>query len=280
MDLARSTSAARLRRDPRPLLVEDERSIEARHVRRRRRPSRHGPRLFVRSPLARRGIVEHRHFGALELPGVAAVFVASDLNPDVREPWYSTMGKDVPDTPRPPMAEGEVRFVGDLRLLVIAGEPLRRGGCRLSSSTSSTNRCHLWSTISKRCSRRSSSTSHMPDRRRRLNGAKPGRSKRHAGRRVRCLGLRRSTSRHMSPFRWRRTVSIVEWSSGELTMWAANRRRTKYACSASRFARPARASHPRDIMRDTGGGFGQKTVAENTGGDVSHARGTGRCRRR
>ena len=49
-----------------------------------------------------------------------AVFTAADLNPGVHEQWYTSMGKDVPDTPRPPLAEGEARHVGDPVALVVA----------------------------------------------------------------------------------------------------------------------------------------------------------------
>ena len=48
------------------------------------------------------------------------VFTAADLNPDVREAWHAVAGKDVPDTPRPPLADGEVKFVGDPVALVVA----------------------------------------------------------------------------------------------------------------------------------------------------------------
>ncbi len=75
---------------------------------------------FVRSPYARARIVSIDASAALELPGVHMVLTAADLNPGVHEAWYSQAGKDVPDTPRPPMAEDEVRFVGDLVALVIA----------------------------------------------------------------------------------------------------------------------------------------------------------------
>ena len=49
-----------------------------------------------------------------------AVFTAADLNPDVREAWYTGTGNQVPDTPRPPLAEGEARFAGDPVALVVA----------------------------------------------------------------------------------------------------------------------------------------------------------------
>ncbi|EUA68569.1 molybdopterin-binding domain of aldehyde dehydrogenase family protein [Mycobacterium xenopi 4042] len=48
------------------------------------------------------------------------MFTAADLNPDVHEAWHAVAGKDVPDTPRPPLAEGEAKFVGDPVAMVVA----------------------------------------------------------------------------------------------------------------------------------------------------------------
>ena len=75
---------------------------------------------FVRSPFARARINGIDTSAALALPGVHAVFVADDLNPDVKEAWHAVIGKDMPDTPRPPLAEGEAKFVGDPVALVVA----------------------------------------------------------------------------------------------------------------------------------------------------------------
>src|SRR5439155_16937799 len=75
---------------------------------------------FVRSPFARAGIRGIDATAALALPGVRAVFTAADLNPGVHEQWYTSMGKDIPDTPRPALADDEVRFVGDPVALVVA----------------------------------------------------------------------------------------------------------------------------------------------------------------
>src|ERR1700751_5297098 len=75
---------------------------------------------FVRSPFARAAIVGIDTSAALDLPGVRAVFTAADLNPNVEEAWHAVAGKDVPDTPRPPLAEGEAKFVGDPVALVVA----------------------------------------------------------------------------------------------------------------------------------------------------------------
>lgn len=75
---------------------------------------------FVRSPFARATITKVDASAALALPGVHAVFTAADLNDDVVEAWHAVAGKDIPDTPRPPLAVGEVKFVGDPVALVIA----------------------------------------------------------------------------------------------------------------------------------------------------------------
>ena len=49
-----------------------------------------------------------------------AVFTAADLNPDAKEQWHTSVGREGPETPRPPLADDEVRFVGDPVALVVA----------------------------------------------------------------------------------------------------------------------------------------------------------------
>ena len=75
---------------------------------------------FVRSPFARARIEAIDASEARALPGVRAVFLANDLNPGVREQWHTSMGPAVPEVPRPPLAEDQVRFVGDPVALVVA----------------------------------------------------------------------------------------------------------------------------------------------------------------
>ncbi len=75
---------------------------------------------FVRSPFARAGIRAIDTSAALAMPGVLFVFTAADLNPDVKEQWHTSIGPASPETPRPPLAEDEVRFVGDAVALVVA----------------------------------------------------------------------------------------------------------------------------------------------------------------
>src|SRR5262245_41603655 len=55
---------------------------------------------FVRSPFARARIEAIDVNEALALPGVHAVFVAADINPEVHELWFTGMGRHV-STPLP-----------------------------------------------------------------------------------------------------------------------------------------------------------------------------------
>jgi carbon-monoxide dehydrogenase large subunit len=75
---------------------------------------------FVRSPFPRARVLGIEASDALALAGVRFVFTAADLNPGVREQWHTSLGPRSPETPRPPLAEGEVRFVGDPVALVVA----------------------------------------------------------------------------------------------------------------------------------------------------------------
>jgi aerobic carbon-monoxide dehydrogenase large subunit len=75
---------------------------------------------FVRSPYARAALDRIDTAAARALPGVVAVFTAAELNGDAKEQWHTSVGRDTPETPRPPLAEGQVRFVGDPVALVVA----------------------------------------------------------------------------------------------------------------------------------------------------------------
>lgn len=75
---------------------------------------------FVRSPFPRAAIKGIDTSAALALPGVHFVFTAADLNRDAKEQWHTSIGRASPETPRPPLAESEVRFVGDPVALVVA----------------------------------------------------------------------------------------------------------------------------------------------------------------
>ncbi|MEU4311876.1 xanthine dehydrogenase family protein molybdopterin-binding subunit [Nocardia sp. NPDC024068] len=75
---------------------------------------------FVRSPLARARITGIDYTEAAALDGVVAVYTAAELNPLVSEISYALDTPGFPEVPRPPLAEDEVRFVGDPVALVVA----------------------------------------------------------------------------------------------------------------------------------------------------------------
>jgi carbon-monoxide dehydrogenase large subunit len=75
---------------------------------------------FVRSPFARARIEGIDTAAALAVPGVRFVFTAADLNGAMKEQWHTILGPKSPETPRPPLAEDEVRFVGDPVALLLA----------------------------------------------------------------------------------------------------------------------------------------------------------------
>ncbi len=77
---------------------------------------------FVRSPYARATIRGIDTAAAQAAPGVHFVFTAADLNPRMHEQWHTSIGPQSPETPRPPLAEDEVRFVGDPVVLIVADD--------------------------------------------------------------------------------------------------------------------------------------------------------------
>jgi len=75
---------------------------------------------FARSPFPRATVRGIDTSAALAVPGVRAVFTAADLNPGMKEQWHTSIGAQSQETPRPPLAEADVRFVGDPVALVVA----------------------------------------------------------------------------------------------------------------------------------------------------------------
>ena len=75
---------------------------------------------FVRSPVARARITRLDVGAARAADGVRAVFTASDIAGHWHELWASLTGPDGAQPPLRLLADGDVRFVGDLVALVIA----------------------------------------------------------------------------------------------------------------------------------------------------------------
>lgn len=77
---------------------------------------------FVRSPHARARILDIDVSAASALDGVVAVYTAADLGPVAHQISYALDMPGLPPVPRPPLAEDEVRFVGDPVAVVIASD--------------------------------------------------------------------------------------------------------------------------------------------------------------
>jgi len=213
---------------------------------------------FVRSPFARARINGIDAAAALALPGVRAVFTAGDLNPDVKEAWHAVAGKNIQDTPRPPLAEGEVKFVGDPVAVVVAeSRYLAEDAVELvdvdyealpavADFTQAVN---------------SDVVVHeaYPDNvAGGMGGAPPDEETFSSAAHVAEANVYQQI---YAPVPMETRGMVVEWeaSSEELTVWASTQTPHELRAFAARLL-GIPAHGVRVIMRDTGGGFGQKVV--------------------
>jgi carbon-monoxide dehydrogenase large subunit len=213
---------------------------------------------FVRSPFAHARINSIDVSAALALPGVHAVLTAADLNPDVKEAWHAVAGKDVADTPRPPLAESEVKFVGDpVAIVIAANRYLAEDAIELvdvdydplpaiADFTQAVN---------------SEAVVHeaYPDNvAGGLAGAPPDEDAFAAAAYVADEQIYQQS--HV-PVPIETRGLVVEWmaATGELTLWASTQTPHELRAFAARLL-GIPAQGVRVITRDTGGGFGQKVV--------------------
>jgi aerobic carbon-monoxide dehydrogenase large subunit len=217
---------------------------------------------FVRSPVARARISSIDVSGALRLAGVHAVFTAADLNPRVREQWYSLHGPDVPDTPRPPLADGEVRFVGDPVALVVAAD---RYLAEDAAELVVVDYEPLPPVVDYVTAQESDELVH------------PGYPGNLAGELNIPPSPEAAAVFDEAPHVMRETIYqqgyaavpmetrglIAEWSapSGELTIWASTQSPHEVRMFSARLL-GIPAQRVRVVARDTGGGFGQKVVPQ------------------
>ena len=217
---------------------------------------------FVRSPLARARILGVDASEALALPGVHAVFTAEDLHPDVHRPWYSLMGPDVPDTPRPPLAEGEAKFVGDPVALVVADD---RYIAEDAAELVFVDYEPLPPVVDYATAHESEELVHA---------GYPGNLAGELGGRpveeideifARAAHVTRATIHQQAyaavPMETRGLIAEWSASTGEMTIWASTQtpHETRVFCSRLLGLDEHRI---RVVMRDTGGGFGQKAVPQ------------------
>lgn len=213
---------------------------------------------FVRSPFARAKINGIDASAALALPGVRAVFTAADLNPDVKEAWHAVAGKDVPDTPRPPLAEGEAKFVGDpVALIVAESRYVAEDALELVDvdyeplpAITDFTRAHSSDVLVH--------DTYANNVAGGMGGAPPDEETFAS---AACVVKERIYQQIYAPVPIETRGLVVEWSaaSEELTLWASTQTPHELRAFCARLLGIA-AQRVRVIMRDTGGGFGQKVV--------------------
>jgi carbon-monoxide dehydrogenase large subunit len=217
---------------------------------------------FVRSPIPRGRIERIDVSEALALDGVFAVFVAEDLNPGVHELWYAIEGKHAGTPAWPPLAQEEVRFVGDPVALVIAAD---RYIAEDAVELVVVDYEPLPAVLDYETAREAEGTVHpqFPDN---VAGALSLRPISdldpifdNAAHVVRKTIYQQAYS--AVPMETRGLVA--EWSapSGEMTMWASTQSPHEVRAMCSRVL-GIPEHRVRVIMRDTGGGFGQKVLPQ------------------
>lgn len=217
---------------------------------------------FVRSPFARARINGIDASGALALPGVHAVFTAEDLNPDVKEAWHAVAGKDIPDTPRPPLAEGEVKFVGDPVALIVADSRyIAEDAAELVDVDYEPLQAIADFTQAVRLAAESDAVVHdaYPDNvAGGMGGAPPDEELFASAAHVVEANVYQQI---YAPVPMETRGMVVEWtaSTEELTLWASTQTPHELRAFCARLL-GIPAQGVRVIMRDTGGGFGQKVV--------------------
>ncbi|MFV9632247.1 xanthine dehydrogenase family protein molybdopterin-binding subunit [Mycobacterium neumannii] len=213
---------------------------------------------FVRSPFARAKINGVDASAALAMPGVHAVFTADDLNPDVKESWHAVAGKDIPDTPRPPLAEGEVKFVGDPVALVVADS---RYLAEDAVDVVDVDYGPLPAVADFTKAVGSAVVVHeaYPDNVAGGMGGAPPDEETFTN--AACVASANVYQQIHAPVPIECRGMVVEWTPAteELTLWASTQTPHELRAFCARLL-GIPAHNVRVIMRDTGGGFGQKVV--------------------
>ncbi|MGD6749708.1 xanthine dehydrogenase family protein molybdopterin-binding subunit [Streptomyces sp. BH105] len=217
---------------------------------------------FVRSPVARARIISIDADEARQLDGVQAVFVAADLNPAVHEQWYTLNGRDDPDTPRPPLAEGEVRFVGDPVAMVVATD---RYVAEDAAELVVVDYEPLTPVVDYATALDSAEAVH-PEHPGNLVGRLGGRPMADLDPvfdRAPHVVSQTVYQQSYGPIPMETRGIVAEWGAAEreMTIWAATQSPHEVRSFCARLLGTAE-HRVRVVMRDTGGGFGQKVLPQ------------------
>ncbi len=216
---------------------------------------------FVRSPYARARFAGIDASAAVALPGVRAVLTAADINGDVHESWYGQVGKDVPDTPRPPLAETEARFAGDPIALVLAED---RYIAKDAAERVTVDYQPLPAVVEFADATRANACVHEGWERN-IAGQMSGRRWEEVEPSFEDASFTLDETFHQqayvaSPLETRGIIAEWQPAAGELTVWASFQAPHDLRAFAARLLNVAE-NKVRVICRDTGGAFGQKVNA-------------------
>jgi len=217
---------------------------------------------FVRSPLPRATITGIDVSEALELEGVLAVYTAADLNNGVAEISYALDTPGFPEVSRPPLAEGEVRFVGDPVVMVIAQDRYIAEDAAELVFVDYEPLTPIVDYITAAESPELVHAVHAGNSAGGLGGRPPADlasvfdEAAHAVRRT-------IYQQAYSPVPLETRGIIAEWSSGtgELTVWTSTQSPHEVRGFCARLL-GVDEHRVRVIVRDTGGGFGQKVAPQ------------------
>ena len=218
---------------------------------------------FVRSPVARARIAAIDVSEARTVAGVHAVFLAADLNPGAGEQWHTSIGPDAPETPRPPLAEDEVRYVGDPVALVVADS---RYVAEDAAELVVVDYDDLTPVVDYAAAEGADAVvhDHLPNNViGKMSGPPPEKVEAAFASAAHVVAERLEQHAYAAvPIETRGMV--LEWSGaggGELTIWAASQVPHEVRIFCSRLL--GLPEHRiRVIARDTGGGFGQKAFIQ------------------
>ncbi|MFD6897290.1 xanthine dehydrogenase family protein molybdopterin-binding subunit [Rhodococcus sp. NPDC060086] len=215
---------------------------------------------FVRSPFARARIVDIDVSEALALDGVHAVYVAADLAPGIHEQTYALDGPYMPSLNWPPLAEDEVRFVGDPVALVVADD---RYIAEDAVELVAVDYDPLTPVVDYTTADRSDDlvhAAHPANIAAAMGGPLPDELAKTFDAAAHVVTRTIHQQAYIAvPMETRGLVA--EWSAGEMTVWASTQSPHEVRGFTARLLGLDEHS-VRVIMRDTGGGFGQKVVPQ------------------